>query len=300
MFIMLSLGVFLRRIKMVDEHTLNKMNKVCFRAFLAVSVYYNIYKVDIAQVFNGRLLCYAVVTQFVIVGISLLVATMTEKTKKRKGALSHGIFHTNFVIFGTLIGTALCGEGNIGAISLLIAIIVPLQNVLSVIVLELYREGGSLSFKKTFSGVMTNPYVVAAILGFLTQTLHIHYPEMIANVFRDLGRCGTPVALIIMGGLFNFGAVKNNLKPIFIGTLFRLLIIPAIMISITIALGFRGPDFISLMCIFIAPCATTSFNLASAMDSDADLAAQLVVFTSLCSLGTIFMWIYVLSRMGIF
>mgnify|MGYP000831382188 CR=1 FL=1 len=72
------------------------------------------------------------------------------------------------------------------------------------------------------------------------------------------------------------------------------------MIAVTIALGFRGADFIALMCIFIAPCATTSFNLASAMDSDADLAAQLVVFTSLVSLGTIFMWIFMLSRMGIF
>ena len=36
------------------------------------------------------------------------------------------------------------------------------------------------------------------------------------------------------------------------------------------------------------------------MDSDADLAAQLVVFTSLCSLVTIFLWIYLLNSMGIF
>ncbi len=300
MFIMLSLGCFLRKINMVDEHTLNKMNRMCFKTFLAISVYYNIYKVNIAEVFNARLLLYAMATQLVILGISLAAALLTEKTKKRRGALAHGIFHTNFVIFGTLIGTALCGEGNIGAISLLIAVIVPMQNIFSVILLELFREGGKVNLKKTLSGVITNPYVVAAIAGFLTQLLHIHYPEVLANVFRDLGRCGTPVALIVMGGLFNFGAVKHNLKPIAVGILFRLLIVPAIMLAITIPMGFQGADFIGLMCIFIAPCATTSFNLASAMDSDADLAAQLVVFTSLCSLGTIFMWIFLLSKLGMF
>ena len=123
---------------------------------------------------------------------------------------------------------------------------------------------------------------------------------MLSNVFRDLGRCGTPVALIVMGGLFNFGAVKSNLRSIAVGILFRLLIVPAILVPVTVWLGFCRADFIGLMCIFIAPCATTSFNLASAMDSDADLAAQLVVFTSVCSLGTIFMWIFILSRMGIF
>ena len=42
MFLMLSLGVIVRRIRLVDEHTLNQLNRLCFRAFLAVNVYYNI------------------------------------------------------------------------------------------------------------------------------------------------------------------------------------------------------------------------------------------------------------------
>ena len=52
MFIMLVLGWYLRKIKMADEHMLNKLNTVCFRAFLAVNVYYNIYNVNIKEVFN--------------------------------------------------------------------------------------------------------------------------------------------------------------------------------------------------------------------------------------------------------
>ena len=84
------------------------------------------------------------------------------------------------------------------------------------------------------------------------------------------------------------------------GVIFRLIVVPAILILLTIQLGFRGAEFIALMSIFIAPCATSSFNLATEMDSDADLAAQLVVFTSLCSLLTIFLWIFVLSNFGVF
>lgn len=300
MFIMLTLGVLLRKIKMLDIHALNKMNTLCFKTFLAVSLYYNIYKADIREVFNTRLLIYAVISQILVLAVSLLAAFPTEKTKKRRGALSHGVFHTNFVIFGTLIGTALCGEGNLGSISLLIAIIVPVQNILSVILLEFFRDSRNVDVKQAFGGVVTNPYVIAAMLGFLTKRLNVQYPNVLANVIRDLGRCGTPIALIVMGGLFNFKAIKSNLKSIMICIIFRLLIVPTLLIPITIYLGFRGADFIGLMCIFIAPCATTSFNLASAMDSDADLAAQLVVFTSICSLGTIFMWIYLMSQMGIF
>lgn len=177
MFIMLALGCFLRKIDLLDEHSLNKMNKMCFKTFLAINVYYNICNVNIAEVFNAKLLGYAILTQFVILGISLIAALFTEKTKKRRGALAHGIFHTNFVIFGTLIGTALCGEGNIGSIALLIAIIVPVQNVFSVILLELFREGGKISFKKTFGGVIKNPYVIAALAGICDSAYPFPLPS---------------------------------------------------------------------------------------------------------------------------
>ena len=72
MFIMLVLGWYLRKIKMADEHMLNKLNTVCFRAFLAVNVYYNIYNVNIKEVFNARLLLYAIGTQIVVMLFSLL------------------------------------------------------------------------------------------------------------------------------------------------------------------------------------------------------------------------------------
>lgn len=298
-FVLLALGVLLRKVKMLDVPTLNKLNTLAFKIFLSVSLYYNICTANIAEVFDGRLLAVAIASQFVVLALALLFAIPTERTKKRRGALAHGIFHTNFVIFGTLIGTALCGEGNLGSISLLIATIVPTQNVLSVILLELYREGGKVNVKQVAMGVIKNPYVIAALLGFATQLIHLQYPDMVLNIIRDVGRCGTPVALIVMGGLFNFGAIRKNLKPICVGVVARLVIVPLILVPIAVWMGFRGASMVGLMCMFIAPCATTSFNLASAMDSDADLAAQLVVFTSLFSLLTIFLWIFGLSQLGV-
>ena len=302
MFCMLALGYYLRHSGFLAESALQQMNKLCFKVFLPVNVYYNIYKVDLAEVFNARLLLYAIACQFLILGLSLLAAILVEKEKKRRGALAHSIYHINFVIFGTLIGTALCGEGNIGSIMLLIAVIVPLQNVLSVVLLEYYREreGSGVDWKETLKSVVTNPYVISMVLGFGTQALRIHYPEYIGNVFRDLGRCGTPVALLAMGGLFNFGSVKSNLRTIAAGVVTRLVIVPAILLAITIAMGFRGNEFIALMCIFFAPCATSCFNLATQMDSDGDLTSQLIVFTSIGSLLTIFLWIWGLSSMGMF
>lgn len=299
LFAMLTLGVGLRRAGMLDKHTLDRMNVLGFKVFLSVSLYYNIITADLAEVFDGRLLAFALAAQLAVLGLAVATAFLTEKGRKRRGALAHGIFHTNFVIFGTLIGTALCGEGKLGSISLLIATVVPVQNLLSVVLLELFRENSSLDPKKLLGSVIRNPYVIAALAGFATQLLPFSLPTVAVQIFRDLGRCGTPVALIVMGGLFNFGAVWSNGKAIAVGVLARLVLVPLILIPIAVRAGFQGASMVGLACVFFAPCATTSFNLASAMDSDADLAAQLVVFTSLCSLGTIFLWIFILTQMGV-
>ena len=79
MFVMLGLGIGVRKIGLADKHTLGQLNKLCFRCFLAVNVYYNICKVNIAEVFNARLLIYAISTQFVILAIAVLAGMVTEK-----------------------------------------------------------------------------------------------------------------------------------------------------------------------------------------------------------------------------
>lgn len=300
-FIFLVLGYVLNKMEMLDNYTLNKMNQLCFQVLVAVSVYYNIYKIEnLKEIFDIKLFVYAVATQLAIWAISFFVGCRVEKTNRRRSALAHSMFHTNLLVFGTLIGTALCGENQVGVIVLLMVLIVSVQNILSVVLLELLRENGIINWWKIFLSVIKNPYVAVAAVGLMTQFLHIHFPEIIDTTIRDLGRCGTPISLIVMGGLFNFGTVKHNVKSIVTGGLFRLILFPAIFLFITAALGFRGTAFVGLMCLFITPTGTSSFNLACAMDSDADLTSQLIVFTSFFSLISIFLWIFSLGKMNLY
>ena len=141
MFLMLALGCLLRIGGLLDRGALERLNNVCFKVFLSLLLYYNIYTADVADVFNPRLLGFALLLQMAIWGILFLTVPRFEKSDKRRGAMIQGIGRTNFVIFGTAIGTALCGEGNIGPISLLVAAVVPFYNVLAVIVLEIFRGG---------------------------------------------------------------------------------------------------------------------------------------------------------------
>ena len=192
MFLMLALGCLLRIGGLLDRGALERLNNVCFKVFLSLLLYYNIYTADVADVFNPRLLGFALLLQMAIWGILFLTVPRFEKSDKRRGAMIQGIGRTNFVIFGTAIGTALCGEGNIGPISLLVAAVVPFYNVLAVIVLEIFR-GGRVRFKALARSVAANPYIIAAAAALATLLFGVRLPGFVESAVRDLTRCATPL-----------------------------------------------------------------------------------------------------------
>ena len=57
---------------------------------------------------------------------------------------------------------------------------------------------------------------------------------------------------------------------------------------------------ITLLPLFGSPVATSSFAMAQQMGGDSDLAGQLVVYTSIFSIFTMFLWIVVLKSLCLF
>ncbi|MEF9971830.1 MAG: AEC family transporter, partial [Oscillospiraceae bacterium] len=70
-------------------------------------------------------------------------------------------------------------------------------------------------------------------------------------------------------------------------------------VPLAIALGFRGMELGALLAMFASPTAVSSFTMAQQMQADDELAGQIVVVGSLCSVVTIFFWISVLSYFGL-
>ena len=140
LFIIMSLGYYLKYIKLLDKQTLNVMNRVCFKIFLPILLFFNIYQSDVKSSFNINLITFSVSSIVVLFIVLCFLIPKIEKDNKKRGVMIQGIFRSNFVIFGMPIATSIYGEGNIGTTALLIAVIVPLFNLLSVISLELFKD----------------------------------------------------------------------------------------------------------------------------------------------------------------
>lgn len=295
MAIMVCIGVIMRICKVADAATMKKVDNMIFKVFMPTLSFYNIYKTDFSKLNTIGYILYGVA---VLMLLFLLAMTVVPKyVKPRPTAASYGqaIFRSNYLIFGAAVAESIYGAGNIGIVSLLGAVAVPLFNAQAAILLETARQG-TASTKKLLLAIAKNPTVIATVMGLAVNFSGIVLPELVLGVVEDLSGLTTPLSFLSIGVSLSLGAVSKK-GYLTSGILLRLVLIPLVFVAIAVLLGFRGQELCALLILFAAPTAVSSYPMAVAMDADGDFAAQMVAYTTVFCLPTIFLWTLLLNSM---
>ena len=295
--ILMALGYFIKEKGMVCEKTVEQMNNLVFRIFLPTMLFYNVYQTDLSMAVRPKVLIYGVISMLSMYFLSILISVFALKDNAQRGAVAQASFRSNFVIFGLPVTISLFGPEKAGVTALLIAIIVPLYNLLSVILLEVFR-GQKIQIKQIILKIVTNPLIIGAVLALLCLFFQLRLPKAVEGIVSNIAGTATPLALISLGASFSFADTKSYRKPLVLGVFNKLLLSPMLFVPIGIYLGFRNEELIALMVMLGAPAAVSSYTMAQQMGSDGKLAGQLVVYTSIFSIFTIFYWIFSLKQLG--
>ncbi len=295
LFLSMALGYVLKRLGMYDGATLKVINKLVFKVFLPVYLFYSIYSADLSAAFEPKAMLFAVVAILIWFLLLMVIVPLFEKENAKRGVMVQAMFRSNFVLFGLPVAISLCGEDKIGTTSLLMGVVVPIFNVLAVITLEVFR-GGKPSVKKMLIGIATNPLIIASALGVVFYLLKIELPYPVEKTVVDFGKIATPLALMALGGEFRFSKVKGDIKQLIISVAGKLIISPLFMVIAAILLGFRNEVLVPILLMAGAPTAVSSYTMAQQMGGDGELAGEIVVFTTGLSIITIFIWVFVLKQ----
>ena len=298
-FLMMAAGYLSRCLGVLERGDVAKFNRVAFRVFLPCLLFYNVYRSDLSAAVDPRLIAYAVLGVLIVFGAAFVTVQRLERVNERRGVIMQGIFRSNYVILGLPIAQALLGETELGPVSVLIAIVVPLFNVLAVFVLERFR-GGSVKPREVALQVLKNPLVVSSALGIAALLIGLKLPPVLEKAVSGLGTIATPLQLFLLGAFFQFNGLGRYLKPLAAVTVIKLVITPAVFLSLAAALGFRGVAFVALLGIFASPTAVNSFTMAQQMGGDAELAGDIVVSTSVFSALNMFGCIFLFKTLGVF
>lgn len=299
MCLVMALGYGTRRLGWLRREEISTINKIAFRIFLPCLLYYNIYCSDLSGSFDPLLMAYAVGGVLLTFGLALGYTLLTEKLPERRGVLIQGMFRSNYVIMGIPVATALLGADQLGTVSILIAVIVPLFNMLAVVVLEVFR-GQKPKPLHILGQIAKNPLVIGSVLGILTLAAGIRLPHILEQTIQSVSAIASPLQLFLLGAFFQFSGLKTYRRELVTVSAAKLIVSPGLFLGLGALLGFRGVAFVSLIGIFASPTAVNSFTMAQQMGGDAELAGDIVVTTSAVSILTMFLWVFLFKSLGMF
>lgn len=300
-FILMLIGYFIKKIKLADKKSLDVMNKMIFKIFLPVLLFYNIYSTKTADVFDVKLIVFTVIgILFILIAGYFAVLFLTKDNKKR-GVMLQGFFRGNYAILGIPLVSYICGNRASGLASLMVVVVIPVFNILAVIALERFRESNSkLDVLKLFKGVITNPLIIGCMIGLVFFVLDIKLPAILEKSVKDVASIATPLSIIVLGSVFELSDIKGYFKENVIVVVTRLVIVPLLILPAAVWFGFSGEALACLLIVFASPIAVSSFAMAQQMDGDETLAVQVIATSSVFCLVTLFLWIFVLSFLGLF
>ena len=298
-FLVMMLGFLARKMNYITPVEVKRINALAFRFFMPLMLFYSIYSSDLSTAVQPKLLAYGVGATLVNIALLTVFAELFIEDRGKRGVIIQGLYRSNFVIIGLPIATALLEGEDTSSVVLMIAIVAPIYNMFAVILLETYR-GGKVNPRKLIVNIIKNPLVLSSVIGLIFLFFSIELPVPIERTVKQRSGVASPLMLFLLGAFFQFDSIKHNFKYVALITIGRLVVVPAIFLSIAYFMGFRGMSFAGLLGMFASSTAVASFTMSQEMSSEGELAANIVISTSLfCSL-TLYLWSVLFKALGAF
>lgn len=297
MALMMAVGVVMRLLKITDRPTMKKVDQMVSKVFMPLLMFRNVYTVNFASFSGVGYFFYGIGGLAVLFLLAVFLLPRIMARRDSAAAMGQAVMRPNYILFGTAVALNLYGEGNIGPVMLLGAFAIPLFNAFSVVILEVGRNA-SASFGKLMKSIAKNQIVIAAVIGLALNLSGLKLPELCLGVAEDLSGLATPLSFLSLGVSLDVKRIVGNKRTLVLGVLARLVLVPCLFMTGALAMGFRGVELCALMLLFATPTAVSSYPLAVTLEADGDLAGQMVVFTTLGSLLTLFLWVMFLTGMN--
>lgn len=324
-FLLMVLGYVLYLTKIVSRSFAKQLNSFVFRIALPMKLFIDMAKQDFSSAWDGKFVLFCFIATLLSIGLAALISKpVIRGDRAERGEFIQVAYRSSAAILGVAFIQNIYGEGNTAMAALMMIGSVPLYNIFAVIVLMTTAEGesdaadrkgdvrgtvgdrqrkaqGAYSpvFRKTLTGIVTNPILIGIFIGFAWSLLRLPMPSIPEKVISDVGRMATPLGLIAMGAMFDPQAAKKQVGSALLASGLKLLAWEAIFLPLAVALGFRGQQLIALTVMLGSASTVACYVMATGMGHKGTLTSSTVMITTAGCSFTLALWLYVLKSLAL-
>ena len=298
-FLIILIGYVLFRTAVVGEQVWSAIEHICFYLLLPFLIIRTLSRANLGSV---PIVDFALVLIVAILGMSISLLTVYSLIRSRypdSGPSFTSVFQgaTRFHGFVALaIIGPLYGDDGVTLAAIALAIMVPLLNATSVIVLSIYGQSGNqIEAKAILRQIVRNPLIIACVVGIAFNWIGI--PDILFDTVAIIGNGGLGLALLAVGAGLRLDQAAKGKMLIFIGVFIRLIGMPAIIIGMAWLVGLDGLARTIAIIAGAVPTAGSSYVMARKMGGNAELMSSIVTFQIIAASVTLPFFIYLAEHL---
>ncbi|MDQ0483642.1 AEC family transporter [Guptibacillus hwajinpoensis] len=281
-FILIGIGVLLHRIFHFDLYTLAKVNiYFVVPGFIFLKLYETAFSLSLFL----SVLWFFLILIFVLYFISAGISRLFRYSKSVRATFTNSILFYNSGNYGVPVND-LVFKHDPFAMSIQV-IILTFQNILTfswgIFALKTV-EGNKLS---AVVGYFKMPVLYAMILGIGFNLLNVDVPEFVLIPANYIADAMVALALVTLGAQVAQLRFAKNLSVVYVSLILRLIMGPAIALAIIYLLGLQGVIAQALLISSAMPTAVNSAIIAQEYENEPELAAQIVLASTVLSMVTV-------------
>ncbi len=238
-----------------------------------------------------------------VVGLALFVITVLILTLRKlvsSDSASLSSVYQGSLRFNTYIGLAvidvLYGDRGLIIAALCLAVYIPPVNILCVVALTGGGEGGTKRISRVINSVLTNPLVLACVVGITISYTGFIIPTLAESVLEILSQPALPIGLLAVGAGIRFVALGEQSWQLLVAVINKLGVLPALVLGACIL--FETPNSVAVILLLLTalPAPPSAYILARQLGGNESLMANIITVQTLAAFFVIPVWIEIAER----
>ncbi len=303
-FLIALLGALLKSRGFLTESFLSVCDWMVFKVCLPCLLFADIAAADTGEAFDPGFILFCVLAVTVSFLLPCLLVPIFVKDNARRGAFIQGVYRSNSAILGVTLAEGMFGSAGVASIASVLPFTVTLFNVFAVILLSGFAPAEAKLTKRQLAArigksIVTNPLIIAIVLALIWKLIGLPMPVLMDKSLGYLADMAMPLALISLGASFSLPSLKGRVGLALMSSLCKTVIVPIGAVGAAMLAGYRGVELGVVFILFGGPAAVSSYIMAKQMKSDHELAAQILLISTLMSVVTLFAGIFFLKAGGL-
>ncbi len=274
-FVLIMMGWLFQRLAFPGENFWPMAERITYYIFFPALLFFSLYSADLGQ---ARFWSMAAVAAGTISFVSLVMVLLRPLLKVSDPEYS-SVFQGG-LRFNTYVGISAAyvffGEQGLTLAAMVIAVIIPLVNVISVAVVTRFGDNQCKGWDHALLSLVKNPLILACLFGILANLSGLRLVLGSDEVVRILSQASLSLGLLAVGAGLKFSRIASKTIPIAWSGMFKMIIQPLMMGFLGVLIGLDQPEMLVLVIFASLPCGPAAYVMARQLKGDMDMMAGII------------------------